>query len=274
MTIHAGVLLHHIELTRNRMTGIVSRGGGIMATWATQQKKENFLYDNFDELLDIARRYDITLSLGDGLRAGSIYDGNDAAQFAELRTLGELNRQAGVKDVQVMIEGPGHIPLQGIELNQTNEEDWCDGAPFYTLGPLVCDIGAGYDHITAAIGATVIGGAGTAMLCYVTPKEHLGLPNTEDVREGMAAFRIAAHASDIAKGSISAIIHDHMMSAARFEFRWRDQFSLSVDPARARSYHAEGLSGKGAQEAHFCSMCGPKYCPMRVARDLFEEEQQ
>lgn len=274
MTIHAGVLLDHIALTRNRMTGIVSRGGGIMATWATQAKKENFLYDNFDELLDIARRYDITLSLGDGLRAGSIYDGNDAAQFAELRTLGELNRQAGVKNVQVMIEGPGHIPLQGIALNQINEEEWCDGAPFYTLGPLVCDIGAGYDHITAAIGATVIGGAGTAMLCYVTPKEHLGLPNAQDVREGMAAFRIAAHASDIAKGSISAVIHDHIMSAARFEFRWRDQFALSVDPARARSYHAEGLPGKAAQEAHFCSMCGPKYCPMRVARDLFKDEAQ
>lgn len=272
MTIHAGVLLEHIALTKDRMTGIVSRGGGIMAAWATGAKKQNFLYENFDELLDIARRYDITLSLGDGLRAGSIYDGNDAAQFAELRTLGELNRLAGAKDVQVMIEGPGHIPLQGIALNQEHEEDWCDGAPFYTLGPLVCDIGAGYDHITAAIGATVIGGAGTAMLCYVTPKEHLGLPNAQDVREGMAAFRIAAHASDIAKGSVSAVIHDHLMSAARFEFRWRDQFALCVDPARARAFHAEGLPGKGAQEAHFCSMCGPKYCPMRVARDLFAND--
>lgn len=270
MTIHAGVLLEHIALTANRMTGIVSRGGGLMASWAKLHQKENFLYTHFDELLDIARHYDITLSLGDGLRAGSIYDGNDAAQFAELKTLGELNRYAGQKDVQVMIEGPGHIPYQGIALNQQYEEEWCDGAPFYTLGPLVCDIGAGYDHITAAIGATVIGAAGTAMLCYVTPKEHLGLPNAQDVREGMAAFRIATHAADIAKGQIVSLVQDHMMSAARFEFRWRDQFNLSVDPARARAFHGEGLPGRGAQEAHFCSMCGPKYCPMRVARDLFD----
>ena len=272
MTIHAGVLAEHVKLTRSRMTGIVSRGGGIMAAWESLTGEENFLYENFAELLDIAREYDITLSLGDGLRAGSIYDGNDAAQFAELKTLGELNRQAGEKDVQVMIEGPGHIPLPGIALNQEHEEDWCSGAPFYTLGPLVCDIGAGYDHITAAIGATVIGAAGTAMLCYVTPKEHLGLPGANDVREGMAAFRIAAHAADVAKGQGAALIHDHLMSAARFEFRWRDQFALSVDPARARAFHAEGLPGSGGEDAHFCSMCGPKYCPMRLARDLFEEK--
>ncbi len=273
MTIHAGVLAAHVALTAGRMTGIVSRGGGIMAAWMKARGRENFLYEHFDELLDIARHYDVTLSLGDGLRAGSIYDGNDVAQFAELKTLGELNRAAGAKDVQVMIEGPGHIPVPGIALNQEHEEAWCDGAPFYTLGPLVCDIGAGYDHITAAIGATMIGAAGTAMLCYVTPKEHLGLPNANDVREGMAAFRIAAHAADVAKGHVAAMVHDHLMSAARFEFRWRDQFALSVDPARARAYHAEGLPGAGGTNAHFCSMCGPKYCPMRVARGLFEPKE-
>lgn len=274
MTIHAGVLQEFLPLVERRMTGIVSRGGGIMAKWMALKKQQNFLFTHFDELLDIAAHYDVTLSLGDGLRAGSLYDGNDEAQFAELKTLGELNRLAGQRDVQVMIEGPGHIPLPGIALNQQREEQWCEGAPFYTLGPLVCDIGAGYDHITAAIGAAHIGSEGTAMLCYVTPKEHLGLPNSQDVREGMAAFRIAAHASDVAKGQVGAVLHDHLMSAARYEFRWRDQFALSVDPAQARAAHAEGLPGNGAERAHFCSMCGPKYCPMKVARELMDARQK
>lgn len=271
MTIHAGLLLPHVELTRRRLTGIVSRGGGMMARWMTARDEENFLYTHFDEVLDIAARYDVTLSLGDGLRSGSLYDGNDAAQFAELKTLGELNRRAGERNVQVMIEGPGHIPMPGVELNQIHERDWCDDAPFYTLGPLVCDVGAGYDHITAAIGGAMIAGAGTAMLCYVTPKEHLGLPNAEDVRVGMAAFRIAAHAADIARGVPGAIMRDHMMSAARFEFRWADQFALAIDPARARAYHDETLPGAAAQKAHFCSMCGPKFCPMKLARELFKD---
>ena len=213
----------------------------------------------------------MTLSLGDGLRSGSLYDGNDAAQFAELKTLGELNRRAGVRDVQVMIEGPGHIPMPGVELNQLNEREWCDDAPFYTLVPLVCDVGAGYDHITAAIGGAMIAASGTAMLCYVTPKEHLGLPDADDVREGMAAFRIAAHAADVARGVQGAVLRDHLMSMARFEFRWLDQFSLAVDPARARAFHDETLPGAAAQKAHFCSMCGPKFCPMKLAHELFKD---
>lgn len=271
MTIHAGLLLPHVELTRSRLTGIVSRGGGMMARWMKAFGRENFLYEHFDEILDIAAYYDLTLSLGDGLRSGSLYDGNDAAQFAELRTLGELNRRAGARDVQVMIEGPGHIPMPGVELNQLNEREWCDDAPFYTLGPLVSDVGAGYDHITAAIGGAMIAGAGTAMLCYVTPKEHLGLPDANDVREGMAAFRIAAHAADIARGVPGAILRDHLMSMARFEFRWPDQFALAVDPARARAFHDETLPGAAAQKAHFCSMCGPKFCPMKLAHELFKD---
>ena len=271
MTIHAGLLLPHVELTRRRLTGIVSRGGGMMARWMKAFGRENFLYEHFDEILDIAAHYDLTLSLGDGLRSGSLYDGNDAAQFAELRTLGELNRRAGARDVQVMIEGPGHIPMPGVELNQLNEREWCDDAPFYTLGPLVSDVGAGYDHITAAIGGAMIAGAGTAMLCYVTPKEHLGLPDANDVREGMAAFRIAAHAADIARGVPGAILRDHLMSMARFEFRWPDQFALAVDPARARAFHDETLPGAAAQKAHFCSMCGPKFCPMKLAHELFKD---
>lgn len=271
MTIHAGLLLPHVELTRSRLTGIVSRGGGMMARWMKAFGRENFLYEHFDEILDIAAHYDLTLSLGDGLRSGSLYDGNDAAQFAELRTLGELNRRAGARDVQVMIEGPGHIPMPGVELNQLNEREWCDDAPFYTLGPLVSDVGAGYDHITAAIGGAMIAGAGTAMLCYVTPKEHLGLPDANDVREGMAAFRIAAHAADIARGVPGAILRDHLMSMARFEFRWPDQFALAVDPARARAFHDETLPGAAAQKAHFCSMCGPKFCPMKLAHELFKD---
>lgn len=271
MTIHAGLLLDHVELTRRRMTGIVSRGGGMMARWMKEYGRENFLYEHFDEILDIAAHYDVTLSLGDGLRSGSLYDGNDRAQFAELRTLGELNRKAGKRNVQVMIEGPGHIPLPGIELNQVNEREWCDDAPFYTLGPLVSDIGAGYDHITAAIGGAIIGAAGTAMLCYVTPKEHLGLPDASDVREGMAAFRLAAHVADIARGIPGAVLRDHLMSSARFEFRWQDQFALSLDPARARAFHDETLPGAAAQKAHFCSMCGPKFCPMKLAHELFKD---
>ena len=271
MTIHAGLLLPHVELTRSRLTGIVSRGGGMMARWMKAFGRENFLYEHFDEILDIAAHYVLTLSLGDGLRSGSLYDGNDAAQFAELRTLGELNRRAGARDVQVMIEGPGHIPMPGVELNQLNEREWCDDAPFYTLGPLVSDVGAGYDHITAAIGGAMIAGAGTAMLCYVTPKEHLGLPDANDVREGMAAFRIAAHAADIARGVPGAILRDHLMSMARFEFRWPDQFALAVDPARARAFHDETLPGAAAQKAHFCSMCGPKFCPMKLAHELFKD---
>lgn len=271
MTIHAGLLASHVALTRSRLTGIVSRGGGLITVWMKHHKQENFLFDHFDEILDIAARYDVTLSLGDGLRSGSIHDGNDAAQFAELQTLGELNRAAGKKDVQVMIEGPGHIPLHKIAINQSRENELCDNAPFYTLGPLVTDCGAGYDHVTAAIGGAIIGSLGTAMLCYVTPKEHLGLPDTNDVREGLAVFKIAAHAADIAKNIPGAALRDLAMSLARFEFRWTDQFQLSVDPARAASMHDETLSGSGGRNAHFCSMCGPGFCPMKLARDLFEQ---
>lgn len=270
MTIHAGVLADHVALTRERLTGIVSRGGGLMAAWMHTKGEENFLYTHFDEILEIARRYDVTLSLGDGLRSGSTHDGCDAAQFAELKTLGELNRRAAEAGVQVMIEGPGHIQLDAVKRNQTLEEEWCDRAPFYTLGPLVTDMGAGYDHITAAIGGALIGASGTAMLCYVTPKEHLGLPDAADVREGMAAFKIAAHAADLARKVPGASIRDLAMSSARFEFRWNDQFRLAVDPAHAMALHDETLSGAGARKAHFCSMCGPAFCPMKLARDLFE----
>lgn len=270
MTIHAGVLAEHAALTKRRLTGIVSRGGGILAVWMHETGQQNFLYEHFGEILDIARRFDVTLSLGDGLRSGSVYDGNDAAQFAELRTLGELNRSAGEAGVQVMIEGPGHVPLAGIAENQRLEEDWCSGAPFYTLGPLPTDIGAGYDHVTAAIGGALIAAKGTAMLCYVTPKEHLGLPDANDVREGLGVFRIAAHAADIAKGVPGALLLDHLMSLARFEFRWNDQFALSVDPERAARFHDATLGGAGGREAHFCSMCGPGFCPMKLAHDLFE----
>lgn len=271
MTIHAGVLSDHVLLTKDRLTGIVSRGGGILASWMAKKQEENFLYTHFNEVLEIARHYDVTLSLGDGLRAGSLYDGNDAAQMAELKTLGELAARAYEVGVQVMIEGPGHIPYSGIEYNQHIEDQWCREAPFYTLGPLVCDIGAGYDHITAAIGATVIGAAGTSMLCCVTPKEHLGLPDAQDVREGMQAFKIAAHAADIAKGIAGASIRDILMSLARFEFRWNDQFNLALDSSKARAGKAVTLSGRGADQTHFCSMCGPKYCPMKIARELFEK---
>lgn len=272
MTIHAGLLKSHVALTRERLTGIVSRGGGLLALAMKLTGEENFLYTHFDEILAIAKHYDVTLSLGDGLRSGSTHDGTDAAQLAELKTLGELNRRAAKAGVQVMIEGPGHIAIPRIRLNQELEEVWCDNAPFYTLGPLVTDMGAGYDHITAAIGGAIIGAAGTAMLCYVTPKEHLGLPNEADVREGMVAFKIAAHAADLARGIPGADLRDLAISAARFEFRWNDQFRLAVDPARAAAFHDETLSGSGAREAHFCSMCGPKFCPMKLARDLFDDE--
>ena len=271
MTVHAGTLREYVGYTRDRMTGIVSRGGGLLARWMSAKHEENFLYTHFDELCEIAARYDVSLSLGDGLRSGSIYDANDKAQFAELKTLGALNRRAGELGVQCMIEGPGHIPVPGIVRNQELEEDWCEGAPFYTLGPLVCDIGAGYDHVTASIGGTIMASAGTAMLCYVTPKEHLGLPDAQDVREGMVVFRIAAHAADLAKGIPGAILRDHLMSSARFEFRWEDQFNLSFDPERARRFYGVMLKGSGAHDAHFCSMCGPKYCPMKLAHDIYKE---
>ncbi len=272
MTLHAGLLRADIEKTRHRMTGIVSRGGGLMARWMQGHNQENFLFTHFDEILRIARHYDVTLSLGDGLRPGSLFDANDAAQLSELKTLGHLNRLAGDAGVQCMIEGPGHVPLETIARNQALETEWCDGAPFYTLGPLVCDTGAGYDHVTAAIGGTVMASEGTAMLCYVTPKEHLGLPNVDDVREGLVVFRLAAHAADVAKGIPGALLRDHLMSSARFEFRWLDQYALSFDPERARRFHDETLGGAGGNHAHFCSMCGPQYCPMRLAHTLFSSE--
>lgn len=269
MTIHAGLLARHIPHTRDRLTGIVSRGGGILATWMHHHQKENFLYEHFDEILEIAKMYDITLSLGDGLRPGCIYDSNDVAQFAELRTLGELNERAGHEHVQVMIEGPGHVPYDKILENQSLENQWCHNAPFYTLGPLVTDIGAGYDHLTGAMGGLAIASLGTSMLCYVTPKEHLGLPDARDVLEGMIAFKIAAHAADLAKKLPHALIHDHMMSLARFEFRWQDQFLLSFHPQRAQDFYGQHLSGNGSQKTHFCSMCGPKFCPMKLTQELF-----
>lgn len=271
MTIHAGLLFGHIPYTKTRLTGIVSRGGGILATWMHHYQKENFLYEHFDEILDIAQQYDITLSLGDGLRPGCIYDSNDKAQLAELKTLGRLHTLAGQKNVQVMIEGPGHVPFHKIAENQELENLWCHEAPFYTLGPLVTDIGAGYDHITGAMGAMTIASYGTSMLCYVTPKEHLGLPNANDVLEGMIAFKIAAHAADLAKGLPQAYIHDHMMSLARFEFRWKDQFSLSYHPLRAQEFYGKDIKGNGAQKTHFCSMCGPKFCPMKLTQELFKD---
>ena len=270
MTIHAGTLRSHVEFTRNRFCGIVSRGGGILAQWMHQKKEENFLFTHFQEILEIARHYDVTLSLGDGLRPGSVLDGTDAAQLAELKTLGELNRKAGDLNVQVMIEGPGHIRSSEITSNALLEHCWCDQAPFYTLGPLVTDIGAGNDHITAAIGASLIASSGAAMLCYVTPKEHLGLPDSFDVSEGLAAFRIAAHAADISRGVAGAEILDALMSMARFEFRWEDQYALSLFPEKSRKMRSQTLSGSGAESTHFCSMCGPKFCPMKIARDLFE----
>jgi phosphomethylpyrimidine synthase len=267
-TLHAGVRLPWIPLTAKRLTGIVSRGGAIMAKWCLAHHRENFLFTHFDEICEIMKAYDVSFSLGDGLRPGSIYDANDEAQFAELRTLGELTQQAWKHDVQVMIEGPGHVPMQRIRENMDEELRQCFEAPFYTLGPLVTDIAPGYDHITSAIGAAQIGWYGTAMLCYVTPKEHLGLPNREDVRTGIISYKLAAHAADLAKGWPGAQIRDNALSKARFEFRWEDQFNLSLDPARAREFHDETLPHDVAKTAHFCSMCGPKFCSMKITEEI------
>lgn len=269
-TIHAGVLLRYVPMTANRMTGIVSRGGSIMAKWCLAHHKENFLYTHFEDICEIMKAYDVSFSLGDGLRPGSVWDANDEAQLGELKTLGELTQIAWKHDVQVMIEGPGHVPMQLIKENMDLQLDWCDEAPFYTLGPLTTDIAPGYDHITSAIGAAQIGWYGCAMLCYVTPKEHLGLPNKEDVREGIIAYKIAAHAADLAKGHPGAQIRDNALSKARFEFRWEDQFNLGLDPDRAREYHDETLPKDSAKVAHFCSMCGPHFCSMKITQDVRE----
>jgi len=269
-TIHAGVLLRYVPLSAARVTGIVSRGGSIMAKWCLAHHRENFLYTHFEEICEIMRAYDVSFSLGDGLRPGSIADANDEAQFAELDTLGELTRVAWAHDVQVMIEGPGHVPMHLIEENMRRQSEVCSEAPFYTLGPLTTDIAPGYDHITSAIGAAMIGWYGCAMLCYVTPKEHLGLPDREDVKQGIIAYRIAAHAADLARGHPAARLRDDALSAARFEFRWEDQFNLSLDPDTARAYHDETLPQEAAKTAHFCSMCGPKFCSMEISREIRE----
>lgn len=273
-TIHAGVLLRYIPLTVDRVTGIVSRGGAIMARWCLAHHQENFLYTHFEEICEIMKTYDIAFSLGDGLRPGSIADANDEAQFAELETLGELTEIAWKHDVQVMIEGPGHVPMDKIKENVDKQMEICKEAPFYTLGPLTTDTAPGYDHITSAIGAAMIGWYGTAMLCYVTPKEHLGLPNKEDVREGVIAYKIAAHAADVAKGHPAAQKRDDALSKARFEFRWRDQFHLSLDPERALAFHDETLPAEGAKTAHFCSMCGPKFCSMKISHDIRNQSEE
>ncbi|WP_429082135.1 phosphomethylpyrimidine synthase ThiC [Aeromonas bivalvium] len=267
-TIHAGVLLRYVPMTAKRLTGIVSRGGSIMAKWCLSHHKENFLYQHFREICELCAAYDVALSLGDGLRPGSVYDANDEAQFAELHTLGELTRIAWEYDVQVMIEGPGHVPMHMIERNMTEQLEHCHEAPFYTLGPLTTDIAPGYDHFTSGIGAAMIGWYGCAMLCYVTPKEHLGLPNKEDVKQGLITYKIAAHAADLAKGHPGAQIRDNAMSKARFEFRWEDQFNLALDPETARSYHDETLPQESGKVAHFCSMCGPKFCSMKITQDV------
>jgi phosphomethylpyrimidine synthase len=268
MTVHAGVLLRYVPLTARRVTGIVSRGGSIMAAWCLAHHEENFLYTHFEELSRILAAYDVAFSLGDGLRPGSVADANDEAQLSELRTLGELTEVAWEQGVQVMIEGPGHVPMHQIQENVRLQQEYCHGAPFYTLGPLTTDVAPGYDHITSAIGAAMIGWAGTAMLCYVTPKEHLGLPDRDDVKAGVIAYKIAAHAADLAKGHPGARDWDDALSKARFEFRWEDQFALSLDPDTARAYHDETLPAEPAKTAHFCSMCGPKFCSMRISHDL------
>ncbi|MBA2590337.1 MAG: phosphomethylpyrimidine synthase ThiC [Alphaproteobacteria bacterium] len=267
-TVHAGVRLAHIPLTAERVTGIVSRGGSILAKWCLAHHTENFLYTHFEDICELLKQYDVSFSLGDGLRPGSTADANDAAQFAELETLGELNKIAQKHDVQVMIEGPGHVPMHKIKENMDRQLAACDEAPFYTLGPLTTDVAPGYDHITSAIGAAMIGWFGCAMLCYVTPKEHLGLPDRDDVKAGVIAYRIAAHAADLAKGHPAARIWDDAMSKARFEFRWRDQFALALDPATAQLYHDETLPAEGAKVAHFCSMCGPKFCSMKISQEV------
>jgi phosphomethylpyrimidine synthase len=273
-TVHAGVLLRYIPDTAKRVTGIVSRGGSIMAKWCLAHHRENFLYTHFRELCEIMRTYDVSFSLGDGLRPGSIADANDTAQFGELKTQGELTRIAWEYDVQVMNEGPGHVPMHLIRENMEKQLEWCDEAPFYTLGPLTTDVAPGYDHITSAIGAAMIGWYGTAMLCYVTPKEHLGLPNRDDVKAGVIAYKIAAHAADLAKGHPKARVWDDALSKARFEFRWQDQFNLAVDPVTARAYHDETLPAEGAKLAHFCSMCGPKFCSMELTQQVRQMAQQ
>jgi phosphomethylpyrimidine synthase len=267
-TIHAGVLLRYVPMTARRMAGIVSRGGSIMAKWCLAHHKENFLYTHFEDICEIMKAYDVSFSLGDGLRPGAIADANDEAQFGELKTLGELTLTAWKHDVQVMIEGPGHVPLQMIKENMDEQLEKCHEAPFYTLGPLVTDIAPGYDHLTSAIGAANIGWYGTAMLCYVTPKEHLGLPNRDDVKTGVISYKVAAHASDLAKGFPGAQFRDDCLSKARFEFRWEDQFNLSLDPETARSYHDETLPHDSAKVAHFCSMCGPNFCSMKITADV------
>jgi len=268
MTVHAGVLLRFVPMTAKRITGIVSRGGAIMAGWCLAHHEENFLYTHFDELCEIFARYDVSFSLGDGLRPGSLADANDEAQFSELRTLAELTKRAWEYDVQVMVEGPGHVPLNLVEENVVLQQDWCEGAPFYTLGPLATDIAPGYDHITSAIGAATIAMHGTAMLCYVTPKEHLGLPNRDDVKTGVITYKLSAHAADVAKGHRGARDWDDALSTARFEFRWKDQFALSLDPHTAESFHDETLPAEASKTAHFCSMCGPKFCSMRISQDV------
>ncbi len=273
-TIHAGVLLRYIHLTASRVTGIVSRGGSIMAKWCLFHHQENFLYTHFEEICEIMKRYDVAFSLGDGLRPGSIADANDAAQFAELETLGELTKIAWKHDVQVMIEGPGHVPMHMIKENMEKQLEECDEAPFYTLGPLTTDIAPGYDHITSAIGAAMIGWYGCAMLCYVTPKEHLGLPNKKDVKDGVITYKLAAHAADLAKGHPGAQYRDNALSKARFEFRWEDQFNLSLDPDTAREFHDETLPADGAKVAHFCSMCGPKFCSMKITQEIRDAAEQ
>lgn len=273
-TIHAGVLLRYVPLTAGRKTGIVSRGGSILAKWCLAHHQENFLYTHFEEICELMKEYDVSFSLGDGLRPGSIYDANDEAQFGELETLGELTDIAWKHDVQVMIEGPGHVPMHKIKENVELQSKLCKDAPFYTLGPLVTDIAPGYDHITSAVGAAQIGWYGTAMLCYVTPKEHLGLPNADDVKAGVIAYKIAAHAADLARGDEEAQKRDDALSAARFEFRWEDQFNLSLDPETAREYHDETLPAEGAKTAHFCSMCGPHFCSMKITEDVREYAEQ
>ncbi len=267
-TIHAGVLLRYVPMTAKRVTGIVSRGGSIMAKWCLAHHKESFLYTHFEDICEIMKAYDVCFSLGDGLRPGSIADANDEAQFAELRTLGELTKIAWKHDVQTFIEGPGHVPMHMIKANMEEQLKHCDEAPFYTLGPLTTDIAPGYDHITSGIGAALIGWYGCAMLCYVTPKEHLGLPNKDDVKQGLITYKIAAHAADLAKGHPGAQIHDNAMSKARFEFRWEDQFNLAIDPGTARAYHDETLPKNSAKVAHFCSMCGPKFCSMKISQEV------
>ncbi len=268
MTLHAGLLLEHLYLVHERITGIVSRGGSLLAVWMMTHRKQNPLYDHFDEILDICRMYDVTISLGDGLRPGSLHDASDEAQFAELKVLGELTTRAWERDVQVMVEGPGHVPMQQIEMNVRKEKELCHEAPFYTLGPLVTDIAPGYDHITSAIGAAMIGWYGADMLCYVTPKEHLGLPNAEDVRVGVIAYKIAAHAADIARGRAGATDRDDALSRARYAFDWNEQFRLSLDPERAQEYHDETLPAEYFKSAEFCAMCGPKFCSMHHSRTL------